>query len=218
MRVLVVEDEADLADAIARGLREWSMAVDLVHDGEEAMRSLGVFDYDVVVLDRDLPRVSGDEVCRRLSERAERPRVLMLTAAGSVGDVVDGFALGADDYLRKPFDFAELVARVTVLSRRDGRPAAPELARGELVLNPLKRVAHRGDRDLGLTPKELSVLRVLLEADGAVVTHEELLVRAWDEHANPFSTAMRMVVMTLRRKLGDPPLIETVRGFGYRIP
>jgi two-component system, OmpR family, response regulator VanR len=218
MRVLVVEDEADLADAVARGLREWSMAVDLAHDGDEALRSLGVFDYDVVVLDRDLPGVSGDEICRRLIERPDRPRVLMLTAAGSVGDVVDGFALGADDYLRKPFDFAELVARVTALSRRDGRPASPVLERGDLVLHPLKREARRGGRDLVLTPKELSVLRVLLEADGAVVTQEELLVRAWDEHANPFSTAMRMVVMTLRRKLGDPPVIETLRGFGYRIP
>jgi two-component system response regulator VanR len=218
MRVLVVEDEADLADAVARGLREWSMAVDVAGDGEEALRSLGLFRYDVVVLDRDLPRVSGDEVCRRLIERPDRPRVLMLTAAGSVGDVVDGFALGADDYLRKPFDFAELVARITALSRRDGRPAAPVLTRGDLVLDPLKREARRGERDLGLTPKELSVLRVLLEADGAVVTQEDLLVRAWDEHANPFSTAMRMVVMTLRRKLGDPPVIETLRGFGYRIP
>jgi two-component system response regulator VanR len=218
MRVLVVEDEPDLAAAVARGLREWSMAVDLVHDGEEALRSLAVFDYEVVVLDRDLPGVSGDEVCRRLSERPDRPRVLMLTAAGSVGDVVDGFALGADDYLRKPFDFVELVARITALARRDGRPATPVLARGDLVLDPLRREARRGDRDLGLTPKELSVLRVLLEADGAVVTQEELLVRAWDEHANPFSTAMRMVVMTLRRKLGDPPVIETLRGFGYRIP
>jgi DNA-binding response OmpR family regulator len=218
MRVLVVEDEADLADAVARGLREWSMAVDVARDGPQALRNLSVFHYDVVVLDRDLPGVSGDDICRRLMDRTDRPRVLMLTASGNARDVVGGFALGAEDYLRKPFDFGELVARVTALARRDGRPASPVLQRGEVVLDPLQREARRGDRALGLTPKELSVLRVLLEADGAVVTHEELLVRAWDEQANPFSTAMRMVVMTLRRKLGDPPLIETLRGFGYRIP
>jgi DNA-binding response OmpR family regulator len=217
MRVLVVEDEPDLADALARGLREWGMAVDVAPDGADALVKLGVHRYDVVVLDRDLPGVSGDEVCRRLVGRDERPRILMLTASSSAGDVVDGFALGADDYLRKPFDFGELVARVTALTRRDGRPASPLLERGELTLDPLKREARRGDRDLGLTPKELSVLRVLLEADGAVVSHEELLFRVWDEHADPFSGAMRMVVMTLRRKIGEPPLIETVRGFGYRI-
>jgi DNA-binding response OmpR family regulator len=214
MRVLVVDDEADLADAVARGLREWSMAVDVAPDGREALLKLGVHRYDVVVLDRDLPGVSGDEVCRRLVARAERPRILMLTASSAV---VDGFALGADDYLRKPFDFAELVARITALARRDGRPASPVLERGDLMLDPLKREARRGGRELGLTPKELSVLRVLLEAGGGVVSHEELLVRAWDEHADPFSNAMRMVVMTLRRKLGEPPLIQTVRGFGYRI-
>jgi DNA-binding response OmpR family regulator len=214
MRVLVAEDEAHLADAVARGLREWSMAVDVAPDGSEALRKLGVHAYDVVVLDRDLPGVSGDDVCRQLVARAERPRILMLTASSGV---VDGFALGADDYLRKPFDFAELVARITALARRDGRPASPVLERGDLTLDPLKREARRGGRDLGLTPKELSVLRVLLEAGGGVVSHEELLVRAWDEHADPFSNAMRMVVMTLRRKLGDPPVIETVRGFGYRI-
>src|SRR4051812_3626200 len=218
MRVLVVEDEAQLADAVARGLREWSMAVDVAPDGTQALVSLDLHDYDVIVLDRDLPGVGGDDVCRVLVERDARPRILMLTASSSAGDVVDGFALGADDYLRKPFDFGELVARVTALARRDGRPASPVLERGELTLDPLKREARRGTRDLGLTPKELSVLRVLLEADGAVVSHEELLVRAWDEHANPFSGAMRMVVMTLRRKLGDPPVIETLRGFGYRIP
>jgi DNA-binding response OmpR family regulator len=214
MRVLVVEDEADLADAVARGLREWSMAVDVARDGSEALLKLGVHEYDVVVLDRDLPGVSGDDVCRRLVDRGERPRIIMLTASSGV---VDGFALGADDYLRKPFDFAELVARITALARRDGRPASPVLERGELTLDPLKREARRSGRDLGLTPKELHVLRILLEAGGGVVTHEELLVRAWDEHADPFSNAMRMVVMSLRRKLGEPPVIETVRGFGYRI-
>jgi two-component system response regulator VanR len=218
MRVLVVEDEADLADAVARGLREWSMAVDVALDGEAALRNVDVHEYDVVVLDRDLPGVSGDVVCRRLVGREVRPRILMLTAADRASDVVDGFSLGADDYLRKPFDFSELVARVTTLARREGRPASPQLVRGDLTLDPLKLVARRAGRDLELTPKELGVLRVLMEAQGAVVSHEELLVRAWDEHANPFSTAMRMVVMTLRRKLGEPPVIETARGFGYRIP
>ncbi|MCW3021800.1 MAG: DNA-binding response regulator [Conexibacter sp.] len=218
MRVLVVEDEADLADAVARGLREWSMAVDVAADGEAALMSLGVHDYEVLVLDRDLPGISGDEVCRRVVAGPQRPRVLMLTAAAGAGDVVDGFALGADDYLRKPFDFGELVARITALARRDGPAAAPVLQRGDLTLDPLRREARRAGRDLGLTPKELGVLRVLLEAQGGIVSQEELLVRAWDEHANPFSNAMRMVVMALRRKLGDPPVIETVRGFGYRIP
>jgi two-component system response regulator VanR len=218
MRVLVVEDEADLADAVARGLREWSMAVDVAADGEAALMSLGVHDYEVLVLDRDLPGISGDEVCRRVVAEAPRPRVLMLTAAAGAGDVVDGFALGADDYLRKPFDFGELVARITALARRDGPAAAPVLQRGDLTLDPLRREARRAGRDLGLTPKELGVLRVLLEAQGGIVSQEELLVRAWDEHANPFSNAMRMVVMALRRKVGEPPVIETVRGFGYRIP
>jgi DNA-binding response OmpR family regulator len=218
MRVLVVEDEADLADAVARGLREWSMAVDVALDGEAALRNVDVHEYDVVVLDRDLPGLSGDVVCRRLVSRDVRPRILMLTAADRASDVVDGFSLGADDYLRKPFDFSELVARVTTLARREGRPASPQLVRGDLTLDPLMLVARRAGRDLELTPKELGVLRVLMEAQGAVVSHEELLVRAWDEHANPFSTAMRMVVMTLRRKLGEPPVIETARGFGYRIP
>jgi two-component system response regulator VanR len=217
MRVLVVEDEADLADAVARGLREWGMAVDVAPDGAEALVSLAVHDYDVVVLDRDLPGVSGDDVCRDLVGRERRARILMLTASGAAVDVVDGFALGADDYLRKPFDFAELVARVTALARRDGRPTSPLLERGGLTIDPLKREARRGRRDLRLTPKEFNVLRVLMEASGGIVSHEELLVRAWDEHADPFSNAMRMVVMTLRRKLGEPPIIETVRGFGYRI-
>jgi len=218
MRVLVVEDEADLADAVARGLREWSMAVDVALDGEAALMSLGVHDYEVVVLDRDLPGISGDEVCRRVVAGEQRPRVLMLTAAAGAGDVVDGFALGADDYLRKPFDFGELVARITALARRDGPAPSPLLQRGDLTLDPLRREARRAGRDLGLTPKELGVLRVLLEAQGGIVSQEELLVRAWDEHANPFSNAMRMVVMALRRKVGEPPVIETVRGFGYRIP
>ncbi|HMJ37777.1 MAG TPA: response regulator transcription factor [Baekduia sp.] len=218
MRVLVVEDEADLADAVARGLREWGMAVDVAPDGDAALLSLGVHDYEVVVLDRDLPGISGDEVCRRIVAGAQRPRILMLTAAVRADDVVDGFALGADDYLRKPFDFGELVARVTALARRQGRPGSPLLQRGDLTLDPLAREARRGGRDLRLTPKELAVLRVLLEAQGAIVSQEELLVRAWDEHANPFSNAMRMVVMALRRKVGEPPVIETVRGFGYRIP
>jgi DNA-binding response OmpR family regulator len=218
VRVLVAEDEALLADAVARGLREWGMAVDIAPDGAEALAKAGVHDYDVVVLDRDLPAVHGDEVCRRLAHAADGPRILMLTAAADVDDVVDGLALGADDYLRKPFAFQELVARVSVLGQRVQRARPSVLERGDLTLDPLQRRAWRGARDLELTPKELAVLRVLLEAEGAVVSSEQLLARAWDEHADPFTHVIRMVVMGLRRKLGEPQPIETLRGFGYRIP
>lgn len=217
MRVLIVEDETYLADAIARGLRECGMAVDLAADGKVALEKTGLYEYDVVVLDRDLPEIHGDEVCRRLVGSPAGPRVLMLTASTTVDEVIEGLALGADDYLRKPFAFGELVARVTALARRAERAQPPVLLRGELRLDPLKREAWRGERQLSLTPKELSVLQILLEADGAIVSPEALLERAWDEHADPFSNAMRMVVMTLRRKLGEPQPVETVRGFGYRI-
>jgi DNA-binding response OmpR family regulator len=218
MRLLVVEDEAQLADAIARGLRDWGIAVDIAPDGESALEKVAVHDYDVVVLDRDLPGVHGDDVCRTLVGREAPPRILMLTASTTVDDVMQGLALGADDYLRKPFAFGELVARVSALARRTERAQAPVLERGGLRLDVVKREAWRGDRRLELTPKELGVLQVLLEAGGAVVSPEELLRRAWDEHADPFSNAMRMVVMTLRRKVGVPQPIETVRGFGYRVP
>ena len=218
MRVLVVEDEQVLADAIARGLRREAMAVDLSHDGASALERIAVNRYDVVVLDRDLPVVHGDEVCRRLAAEPVAPLVLMLTASAGVDDRVDGLTLGADDYLPKPFAFPELVARIRALSRRAGPALPPVIERDGLTLDPARRVASRDGRFLRLTNKELAVLEVLLGADGAVVSSEELLERAWDEHADPFTNAVRVMMVKLRRKLGNPPLIETVPGAGYRIP
>ncbi|MDQ4089041.1 MAG: response regulator transcription factor [Actinomycetota bacterium] len=218
MRVLVVEDEQVLADAIARGLRREAMAVDVSHDGGSALERVAVTYYDVVVLDRDLPAVHGDEVCRRLAAEPVAPLVLMLTASAGVDDRVDGLTLGADDYLPKPFAFPELVARIRALSRRAGPALPPVIERNGLTLDPARRVASRDGRFLRLTNKELAVLEVLLCADGAVVSSEELLERAWDEHADPFTNAVRVMMVKLRRKLGNPPLIETVPGAGYRIP
>ncbi len=217
MRVLVAEDEKQLADLVAEGLRGRGFAVDVAYDGAEAERRLGVNDYDLVVLDRDLPRVPGDVVCARLAERAERPGVLMLTAFAEVGDRVEGLRLGADDYLPKPFDFAELVARLEALARR-GRHAQPAILRtGELELDVARLVARRDDRTIELTAKEAAVLRVLMAADGAPVSAETLLRRAWDENADPFTGAVKVTVHRLRRKLGEPPVIETVRDAGYRL-
>ena len=218
MRVLVVEDEQVLADAIARGLRRKAMAVDLSHDGASALERIAVNRYDVVVLDRDLPVVHGDEVCRRLAAEPVAPLVLMLTASAGVDDRVDGLTLGADDYLPKPFAFPELVARIRALGRRAGPALPPVIERNGLTLDPARRVASRDGRFLRLTNKELAVLEVLLCADGAVVSSEELLERAWDEHADPFTNAVRVMMVKLRRKLGNPPVIETVPGAGYRIP
>ncbi len=218
MRVLVVEDEAVLAEAIARGLRREGMAVDLSGDGDGALERVAVNRYDVMVLDRDLPRVSGDEVCRRVAGDDAAPRILMLTASGGVDDRVDGLTLGADDYLPKPFAFAELVARIRALARRSRPPLPPVMARNGVEVDPARRVASREGRFLRLTNKELAVLEVLLAADGAVVSAEELLEKAWDEHADPFTNAVRVSMMKLRKKLGDPPLIETIPGAGYRIP
>ncbi len=217
MRVLVVEDERRLAELIATGLRHEGIAVDLAHDGEAALYKARVVGYDVVVLDRDLPGVHGDEVCRALV--AERPstRVLMLTASGTLADIVDGLALGADDYLPKPFAFAELTARVRALGRRSGRARPPLLRHADVLLDPAARRVTRAERALELTPKEFGVLEALLEADGATVSTEELLARVWDEHIDPFTNTARMTVMNLRRKLGAPPLIETVVGAGYRL-
>jgi DNA-binding response OmpR family regulator len=217
MRVLIAEDETRLAESVARGLRREGMAVDVAGDGREALYKGRVYDYDVVVLDRDLPEVHGDEVCRRLS--AERPdtRVLMLTAAGALDDVVDGLSLGADDYIAKPFAFAELIARLRALGRRSGPARPPVLESGAVRLDPARHSATRGGRDLGLSPKEFAVLELLMSADGAVVSAQELLARLWDENADPFSNTVRMTVMTLRRKLGAPDVIETVKGVGYRI-
>jgi DNA-binding response OmpR family regulator len=217
MRVLVAEDETQLADLVAEGLRGRGFAVDVAYDGAEAERRLAVHDYDLVVLDRDLPRVPGDVVCARLAERAERPGVLMLTAFAEIHDRVEGLRLGADDYLPKPFDFAELVARLEALARR-GRHAQPAILRtNELELDVARLQARRHDRTIELTAKEAAVLRVLMTADGAPVSAETLLRRAWDENADPFTGAVKVTVHRLRRKLGEPPVIETVRDAGYRL-
>jgi DNA-binding response OmpR family regulator len=217
MRVLVAEDERQLADLVAEGLRGRGFAVDVAYDGAEAERRLDLHEYDLVVLDRDLPHTPGDVVCARLAERTQRPGVLMLTAFADVEDRVEGLRLGADDYLPKPFDFAELVARLEALARR-GRHAQPAiLRRGELELDCARLVAHRRDKAIELTAKEAAVLRVLMAADGAPVSAEALLHRAWDENADPFTNAVKVTVHRLRRKLGEPPVIETVRDAGYRL-
>jgi DNA-binding response OmpR family regulator len=218
MRILVVEDEALLADAVAEWLRGDAHAVDVVYDGAAALERIGVNDYDVVVLDRDLPLVHGDQVCRALVAGGSPVRVLMLTAAGEIDQRVAGLALGADDYLPKPFAFAELAARVLALGRR-ARPAAPPvLQRGGIRLDPHRREVYRNGRYVPLSRKEFAVLAELLRADGAAVSAEQLLEKAWDEHADPFTHAVRMTVLKLRRKLGDPPVVLTDAGVGYRIP
>jgi len=217
VRVLLVEDEVVLAEAIARGLRREGIAVDLAFDGADALDKAAVNHYEVVVLDRDLPQVHGDEVCRELASQGGAGPVLMLTAAGTVDDRVEGLNLGADDYLGKPFAFSELVARVRALGRRSREPTPPVLARYDIVLDPARREASRGGHFLRLTRKELGVLEVLLAAGGAVISAEELLERVWDEHADPFTNTVRVTVANLRRKLGQPPLIETVIGAGYRL-
>jgi len=218
MRVLLAEDQADLVEILAVGLRREGMAVDVVLDGAAALEELAVNSYDVLILDRDLPRVHGDEVCRQLVETGAMTRVLMLTAAREVSDRVAGLTLGADDYLTKPFAFAELVARVRALARRARPRLPPVLVRGGLVVDTARRTAERDGRQRYLTPKELGMLELLLAADGAVVSAEELLERTWDKNADPFTTTIRVTVMRLRRKLGDPPLVETVARSGYRIP
>jgi DNA-binding response OmpR family regulator len=217
MRVLVVEDHEVLATAIAAGLRREGMAVDLALHGQEALCRLSGTRYDVVVLDRDLPRVHGDEVCRRITAGDSGSRVLMLTAAGTVRDKVDGLGLGADDYLAKPFDFAELVARIRALARRSVPAVPPVLENGDLSLDPGRHVAFRAGRRLDLSPKEFALLECLLAAAGRVVSAEELLDRVWDEAADPFTTTVKTTMRRLRGKLGEPPVIETVREAGYRI-
>ncbi|MGK5676847.1 response regulator transcription factor [Micromonospora sp. URMC 106] len=217
MRVLVVEDESLLAESIAEWLRREAFAVDVAYDGDAALERLGVNDYDVVVLDRDLPLVHGDEVCRAIVDGGGETRVLMLTAAAAVRERVAGLALGADDYLTKPFALVELSARVHALSRRARRAAPPTLVRAGIVVDPGRREVHRDGRYVPLSRKEFAVLVELLRADGAVVSAEELLERAWDEHIDPFTNVVRVTVMKLRRKLGDPPVVETVPGVGYRI-
>jgi DNA-binding response OmpR family regulator len=217
MRVLLAEDERRLAGAIARGLRREGMAVDVTHDGASALLKARVFPYDVVVLDRDLPEVHGDEVCRRLSDDERTTKVLMLTAADTLDDVVDGLSLGADDYLPKPFEWKELVARIRALARRAGLARPAVLRRGVVELDPARRLVTRAGRELDLTPKEFGVLEALMGADSAVVSAETLLAQVWDEHADPFTNTVRMTIMTLRRKLGEPAVLETVMGAGYRI-
>jgi DNA-binding response OmpR family regulator len=217
MRVLLVEDEERLANTIARGLRREGMAVDVVFDGRSALAKTVVNSYDVVVLDRNLPVLHGDDVCRELVAHQSMARILMLTAAGSIQDRVTGLDLGADDYLPKPFALKELVARIRALSRRAAAPLPPILTAGDLSLDPARHVAERAGRDLGLTKKEFAVLEVLLAAEGRVVSAEELLEKVWDENTDPFTNVVRVTIMTLRRKIGDPPLIDTVAGVGYKI-
>ena len=217
MRVLVAEDEPRVAAAVARGLRREGMAVDVAPDGATALFKARVHPYDVVVLDRDLPEVHGDDVCRELAAEQPATKVLMLTAARSTDSLVEGLALGADDYLPKPFRFAELVARLRALGRRRGEALPTVLRSGELELDPGRRVATRAGAPLDLSPKEFAVLEALLAARGQVVSPEALVEQVWDEQLDPLSNTLRMTVMTLRRKLGDPPLIETVRGSGYRL-
>lgn len=216
MRVLVVEDQAELADDIADGLRDQGIAADVAYDGSSGIEKALMTTYDVVVLDRDLPRIHGDAVCATLVSSTSAAHILMLTAAGTVGDRVDGLNLGADDYLTKPFAFAELVARVRALARR--RPAgAPLLTRGDLLLDRARRRVSRAGRPVSLTRKELGVLEELMAADGAVISAEELLERVWDENADPFTRTVTVTLGRLRAKLGQPDLIETIVGSGYRL-
>ena len=217
MRVLVAEDERRVAEAIGRGLRREGLAVDLAHDGVSALLKARAGGYDILVLDRHLPELHGDEVCRAVVAELPHTRVLMLTALGETDDLVEGLALGADDYMRKPFAFAELVARVIALGRRLPRERPPVLERGDVRLDPSRHQATRGGRPLELTPKEFGVLETLMAAAGDVVSADELLRRVWDENIDPVTNSGRMTVMTLRRKLGSPPFIETVKGAGYRV-
>jgi DNA-binding response OmpR family regulator len=217
MRVLVIEDDIELAETVGVGLRRADMAVDVATDGAAGLTLALHNDYDVVVLDRDLPAVHGDEICARLVEAGTRGRVLMLTAAGATDDLVDGLRMGADDYLAKPFDFAVLVARIGALFRR-AQPAIPPVLRvGDVEVDTGQRRARRGDRPLDLSPKEFGVLELLMASQGRTVSAEELLERVWDESADPFTSAVKITVSRLRSKLGDPPVIETVARAGYRI-
>ena len=217
MRVLVIEDHAEMAEVVATGLRRAQMAVDVAWDGPSGLDRALIAGYDVIVLDRDLPGMHGDEVCARLVAAGSRSRVLMLTAAAATEDLVGGLGLGADDYLAKPFDFPVLVARIGALARR-AHPAVPPVLRlGDLVVDTARRRASRAGRPLELSPKEFGVLELLAASAGRAVSAEELLERVWDEFADPFTTAVKITVSRLRAKLGDPPLIETVPRSGYRI-
>jgi DNA-binding response OmpR family regulator len=217
MRVLIAEDHPRLAEAIATVLRRHGIAVDVAFDGSEALHRTALATYDVIVLDRDLPRVHGDDVCRALVADGSSSAVLMLTASGTLDDRVRGLGIGADDYLCKPFAMAELVARIHALGRRSRRPLPPTLEQGDLRLDCARRTVTRGGAPVAVSPKEMAVLEVLLQAQGAVVSSEEILERAWDDATDPFTNAVRMTVSRLRAKLGDPPVIETVTPVGYRI-
>jgi DNA-binding response OmpR family regulator len=217
MRVLIVEDEEMLADTTADGLRHQAIAVDVAYDGADALFRASYNDYDVIVLDRDLPAVHGDDVCRQLVAARNPSRILMLTAADDVDERIDGLSLGADDYLTKPFAFGELVARVRALARRSHPALPPVLERAGIALDPHQHTVIRDGRPVTLTNKEFSVLEELMRAQGAVVSVEQLLSRAWDENLDPFSNVVRVIVATLRKKLGEPPVIQTVTGAGYRL-
>jgi DNA-binding response OmpR family regulator len=217
VRVLIVEDDEEMAQIVASGLRRARMAVDVACDGPSGLERALLNDYDVIVLDRDLPGMHGDAVCAELITAGCRSRVLMLTAAATTEDLVDGLGLGADDYLPKPFDFSALIARIGALARR-ANPAVPPVVRhGDLVVDTARRRASRGDRRLELAPKEFGVLELLLACGGRAVSAEELLERVWDEAADPFTNAVKITISRLRSKLGDPPVIETVPKRGYRI-
>jgi len=217
LRILIAEDDSELAEVLATGLRREHMAVDIALTGDAADEKLTATDYDVLVLDRDLPGIHGDEVCRQVVSSGVATRILMLTAAGSVGDRVAGLTLGADDYLAKPFAFAELVARIRALGRRSRHAAPPVLRYSDISLDSSRLIAERSGRRLRLTPKEFSVLEVLLDARGGVVSTEQLLERVWDENADPFTNTVRTTMMRLRQKLGEPQLISTVPGRGYQM-
>ncbi|MEV6849102.1 response regulator transcription factor [Actinoplanes sp. NPDC051411] len=217
MRVLVVEDFEPMARAIVTGLRREGMAVDVVYDGSSALSHLALTGYDVVVLDRDLPGVHGDQICRQLAAARSPSRILMLTVADSLHDRVEGLGMGADDYLTKPFDFPELIARVRALARRATPPVPPVLHHGDIRLDPSSRTAYRAGQRLPLSAKEFAVLEHLLTRAGRVVSTEELLERVWDEAADPFTTAVKQTMYRLRAKLGEPTVIDTVRDGGYRI-
>jgi DNA-binding response OmpR family regulator len=217
VRVLIAEDERRLADAIARGLRREGMAVDQAGDGVDALQKARVVRYDVIVLDRDLPSLHGDEVCRAVRDEQPDIGILMLTAAAELEDLIEGLAIGADDYLPKPFRFAELVARIRALSRRSTPSRPPVLIHGDLELDSARRTLTRAGSPIELARKEFGVLEMLMSSEGATVSAEELLHSVWDENTDPFSNVVRMTIMTLRRKLGEPAAIETVIGVGYRM-
>jgi len=218
MRVLVVEDEQELANAIAEGLRQHALAVDVAYDGADGLQKAAINTYDVVVLDRDLPRLPGDEVCANIVAAGSQTRILMLTAASAVRERVAGLGLGADDYLTKPFAFAELVARVQALGRRSRPAAPPVIERNGIRLDPHRGTVQRDGRAVQLSRKEFAVLLELLRAEGGVVSTEQLLEKAWDEQIDPFTNVVRFTIMKVRRKLGEPAVIETLAGTGYRIP